>query len=167
MKAFYLDATAVAVTSVWPEPFGMVGPEAMRYGLPVVAFDSGAVREWLTNGENGFLVPWMDITRFANSLEALLQNKALAGQLGRNGLERVDREYGVARQVDALEQLFWQVRASKPLRNPGGDRGRHGLNTGSELNVKLEQSEDAEDAAAQEGSEHREVSGRMEERVNV
>jgi glycosyltransferase involved in cell wall biosynthesis len=167
MKAFYLDATAVAVTSVWPEPFGMVGPEAMRYGLPVVAFDSGAVREWLTNGENGFLVPWMDITRFANSLEALLQNKALAGQLGRNGLERVDREYGVARQVDALEQLFWQVRASKPLRNPGEDRGRHGLNTGRELNVKLEQSEDAEDAAAQEGSEHKEFSGRMEERVNV
>jgi hypothetical protein len=41
------------------------------------------------------------------------------------------------------------------------------LNTGRELNVKLEQSEDAEDAAAQEGSEHKEFSGRMEERVNV
>src|SRR4051812_14032332 len=55
LEEYYLDAGVFAVPSVWPEPFGMVGPEAMRYGLPVVAFDSGGISEWLTDGENGFL----------------------------------------------------------------------------------------------------------------
>ena len=71
----YLDATVFAMSSVWPEPFGMVGPEAMRWGLPVVAFDAGGIREWLTDGENGFLVPWMNTQQYASRIEQLLSNK--------------------------------------------------------------------------------------------
>jgi glycosyltransferase involved in cell wall biosynthesis len=106
MTRFYLEATVMAVSSVWPEPFGMVGPEAMRYGLPVVGFDSGAIREWLKDGENGFLVSWMDTAMFASRLQTLLSDKSLARELGRRGLERVNREYDASRQVAELEQMF-------------------------------------------------------------
>lgn len=41
--------------SVWPEPFGLAGLEAARYGLPAAAFAVGGVPEWLTNGVNGHL----------------------------------------------------------------------------------------------------------------
>jgi glycosyltransferase involved in cell wall biosynthesis len=81
----------------------------MRYGLPVVAFDAGGIREWLTDGENGFLVPRMDTTRFAARIEELLRNKDLARQMGRRGLERVNREYDSVRQIDTLEDLFLRV----------------------------------------------------------
>src|SRR6185503_19311699 len=57
---YYRECSVVAVSSVWPEPFGAVGLEAMRFGLPVVAFDAGGIREWLTHGHNGYLVPWQD-----------------------------------------------------------------------------------------------------------
>jgi len=113
LQKFYLDASVFVVPSVWPEPFGMVGPEAMRYGLPVVAFDSGGIKEWLIHGENGFLVPWMDTHSFASRIEELLRNKNLAHQMGQNGRERVNRVYSASRQVDALEQLFTTV-----ARNP-------------------------------------------------
>src|SRR5258706_15327952 len=109
LKDFYLDSSAFLVSSVWPEPFGLVGPEAMRYGLPVVAFDAGGIREWLTDGENGFLVPRMDTRRFAISIDELLSDKQLARKMGLRGMERVNEIYDCARQVDTLENLFLRV----------------------------------------------------------
>ena len=109
MQGSYLDASLFAVSSVWPEPFGLVGPEAMRYGLPVVAFDAGGIREWLIDGENGFLVPWMDTDSFAARVQELLLNKDLSRQMGQRGRERVHREYAAPVQVTRLEALFDEV----------------------------------------------------------
>jgi glycosyltransferase involved in cell wall biosynthesis len=39
-----------------PEPFGLVGLEAARLGVPSVAFDVGGISEWLVHSENGVLV---------------------------------------------------------------------------------------------------------------
>ncbi|HWH71536.1 MAG TPA: glycosyltransferase family 4 protein, partial [Candidatus Sulfotelmatobacter sp.] len=105
LKDFYLDATVFVMSSLWPEPFGMAGPEAMRYGLPVVAFDAGGIREWLHDGQNGYLVPWKDTDLFAARVEDLLRNKELARHLGRQGLAGV-RQYDSSQQVDGLERMF-------------------------------------------------------------
>jgi glycosyltransferase involved in cell wall biosynthesis len=105
MGKFYQEASVFVMGSLWPEPFGMAGPEAMRYGLPVVAFDAGGIGEWLTDGENGYLIPWRDTELFAARLDQLLRDKALARQLGRNGLESVQR-YDSCRQIDHLERIF-------------------------------------------------------------
>src|ERR1041385_6993237 len=78
LRNYYLECSVFVVSSVWPEPFGLTGPEAMRYGLPVVAFDAGGIAEWLIDGVNGFLVPWMDIPGFAARVEPLLWDKELA-----------------------------------------------------------------------------------------
>jgi len=78
--------------------------------LPVVAFDAGGVREWLIDGETGYLVPWMDTDLFAARIEQLLANKELARSLGRRGLERVNHEYDAVRQIDSLEGMFRRVR---------------------------------------------------------
>jgi glycosyltransferase involved in cell wall biosynthesis len=106
MRDYYLEASVFAVSSVWPEPFGLVGPEAMRFGLPVVAFDAGAIKEWLIDGENGFLVPWMDTEAYARRIETLLGEKPLARQMGARGRERVLREYNLSRQITNLETVF-------------------------------------------------------------
>ena len=47
----------LVVPSLWPEPFGLVGPEAGLRGLPAVAFRSGGIVDWLTDGVNGYLAP--------------------------------------------------------------------------------------------------------------
>jgi glycosyltransferase involved in cell wall biosynthesis len=47
----------LVVPSVWPEPFGAVGVEAGRHGVPAVAFAVGGIRDWLTDGINGHLAP--------------------------------------------------------------------------------------------------------------
>ena len=103
---FYRECSVVAVSSVWPEPFGAVGLEAMRFGLPVVAFDAGGIREWLTNGHNGFLVPWMDRAAFAARVEELLGDKALARQMGERGRQLVAEQYDFSKYISGLENLF-------------------------------------------------------------
>jgi glycosyltransferase involved in cell wall biosynthesis len=47
----------MVVPSLWPEPFGLSGPEAGLRGLPAVAFAVGGISEWLENGVNGCLAP--------------------------------------------------------------------------------------------------------------
>ncbi|MCL4176668.1 MAG: glycosyltransferase family 4 protein [Verrucomicrobia bacterium] len=103
---FYRECSVVAVSSVWPEPFGAVGLEAMRFGLPVVAFDAGGIREWLAHGQNGFLVPWMDRPAFARRVEELLGDKTLARQMGERGRQLVAEQYGFSEYISGLENLF-------------------------------------------------------------
>jgi len=106
IAACYREASVAVVSSVWPEPFGAVGLEAMRYGLPVVAFDAGGIREWLINSQNGFLVPWMDRASFAVRVEELLSDKQLARQMGERGRKLVTEQYEFSKYITGLENLF-------------------------------------------------------------
>lgn len=47
----------LAVPSLWPEPFGLVGPEAGMRGVPAAAFRVGGIPDWLKDGVNGHLAP--------------------------------------------------------------------------------------------------------------
>jgi glycosyltransferase involved in cell wall biosynthesis len=109
IKEFTLQASVMVVSSVWPEPFGLVGPEALTFGVPVVAFDAGGIREWLIDGENGFLVPWMDTDAMGERVERLLRDKQLARRLGRRGRELVNDHYDAERQIDALEGVLLEA----------------------------------------------------------
>jgi glycosyltransferase involved in cell wall biosynthesis len=106
---YYRNATLAAMSSLWPEPFGATGLEAMRCGLPVVAFDAGGIREWLIDGWNGFLVPWMNRDRYATSIDALLADKALARRMGENGRQWVGERFGFPEYISGLEELFRRV----------------------------------------------------------
>jgi glycosyltransferase involved in cell wall biosynthesis len=67
-----IDASSlVAVPSLWPEPFGLVGIEAQARGRPVVAYDVGGISEWM--GEAGILVPRGDEGAFARAIATVLE----------------------------------------------------------------------------------------------
>jgi len=106
MAAFYSEASLAVMSSVWPEPFGAVGLEAMRYGLPVVGFDAGGIKEWLLDKVNGFLVPHMDRQQFALRVEQLLRDKTLAREMGSKGAEIVRQKFDFTKYVDGLEAMF-------------------------------------------------------------
>jgi glycosyltransferase involved in cell wall biosynthesis len=106
LKAYYRECSVVALSSVWPEPIATIGLEVMRYALPVVGFDAGGIKDWLIDGHNGYLVPWMDRERFAQRLDELLQDKEKARRLGENGFQFVSERYDFDSYISDLEVMF-------------------------------------------------------------
>jgi glycosyltransferase involved in cell wall biosynthesis len=96
-------SSVVAFPSVWDEPFGLVGLEAMAHARPVVAYDVGGVREWLADGVTGRLAPRGDTDALARALDELLADSAGAERMGAAGRERALRLFSVERGVARIE----------------------------------------------------------------
>lgn len=103
---YYARSLCVAVPSVWPEPFGMVGLEAMRYGRSVVGFDVGGIGEWLQDGVSGYLVPWGDVDAMASALDQLAENRSLAEELGQQAARFAAEYFSCSREMDKLRALL-------------------------------------------------------------
>jgi glycosyltransferase involved in cell wall biosynthesis len=103
------DVSVLALPSVWPEPFGLVGLEAGALGIPTVALASGGVGEWLHDGVNGVAVGGRpSATAFGDALAALFNDRTVLAALGA-GARRVAAEMSLARHLDRLEAIFHEV----------------------------------------------------------
>jgi len=103
---FYRRASAVAVPSVWPEPFCRVGIEALAYGAPVVAFRVGGIPEWLHDGGNGFLVEPKNVRSLADAIERILTDEQLAGRMSANALKLAAEKFSPERHVRQLLEIL-------------------------------------------------------------
>lgn len=104
IERLYATSALVAFPSLWDEPFGLVGLEAMAHAKPVAAFDSGGVRDWLADGVTGLLAPRGDSQLLAGRIGELLANPARAAALGSAGKERAERLFSVEAGIAALER---------------------------------------------------------------
>lgn len=102
------QARVVAVPSRWPEPFGIVGIEAMAAGRPVVASRVGGIPEWLDDGETGLAVAPGDVAALATALTQLLADDELAARLGRAAWERSAR-FSAGLHLDALDRVYGEA----------------------------------------------------------
>ncbi len=103
-----LDTTdLLAVPSLWPEPFGMIGIEAAARAVPAVAFQVGGIADWLSPGVNGERAPGAPPTKdgLAEAIVRALGNSEHFERLRRGALEGVER-FGLRSHVDALETIF-------------------------------------------------------------
>ncbi len=105
------DASVVAVPSLWPEPFGLVGIEALAAGRPVVASAAGGVRDWLQHGVNGLLVRPGHVRGLADALRELLADPARQGAMGEAGRALVATRFSPDHHVEALLDGYRDARA--------------------------------------------------------
>ena len=75
------------------ECFPLVLLEAMKYGLPVVSTNEGAISAIVDDGSSGFIVPKRDVEMLANKIEILINNKQLRVQMGDNGKQKFANNY--------------------------------------------------------------------------
>lgn len=122
---FYRRARLVVFPSLWPESLGLVGVEAMQLGCPVVAFDSGAVSEWLENGVTGYLVPWGDVALLADRIGRLLAEADLAESMGRRAREKTQRFFRLKDHTDRVVDIYREVLAERGTRSHGLRAGRN------------------------------------------
>ena len=110
----YLAARLVVVPARWPEPFGMIGLEAMRHARPVVATRAGGIPDWLAVGVTGLLADEQDTAGLANAMTRLLDDRALATRMGEAGRARVQREFRFDDYLVRLEALLSGVPGELP-----------------------------------------------------
>jgi len=102
-----LDTDLLVVPSTWPEPFGLVGPEAGLYGLPAAAFAVGGIPEWLSDGVNGHLAPGdpPSAAGLARAIVECVRDPAELARL-RNGARESSNRFDLDAHVDALLAIF-------------------------------------------------------------
>jgi glycosyltransferase involved in cell wall biosynthesis len=83
--------------------------EAMAMGLPCVATRIGPIVEIATHGKEALLVPVQDPGQLASALSAVLRQPEMSSRLGHAARKRVEAEFSLERQVDALETLYFRL----------------------------------------------------------
>ncbi len=115
IDSIYTESDIVVIPSMIPESFCLVGIEAMAFSKPVVAFDSGGIDQWLTNGKTGALIKRGDTKALADRILYLLNNPEKANQMGTIGKTTVDRFYRRESHLTALLEVY---RKAIMLRHP-------------------------------------------------
>jgi type III pantothenate kinase len=100
------EASVVAIPSLWPEPFGLVGIEALAAGRPVVASATGGIEDWLDHGRTGLCVPAGDERALASALNELLDDPERQRAMGAAGMVSVSERFTEQRHVAALLDAY-------------------------------------------------------------
>lgn len=110
MGQLFTACDLLVVPSLWPEPFGLVGPEAGLFGVPVAAFAVGGIPDWLVDGVNGYLAPGDPPTAagLAEAIIKCLRSPANYEHL-RQGAVDVARQFNIKNHLTALLEVFRSV----------------------------------------------------------
>jgi len=109
LDGYYARASVTVVPSRWPEPFGMVGIEAMARGRPVVGFSVGGIPDWLEHEVTGLLAPEADTKAMAQHLSQLLAEPDLTAMLGAQAATRVRERYQPDTCLDQLTAVLHEA----------------------------------------------------------
>ncbi len=118
------DASVVAVPSLWPEPFGLVGIEALAAGRPVIASATGGIGEWLHEGRTGMSVRPGDPKALARALGELLGDPARQHSMGLAGKQLVEARFSPERHVEALVRAYGSARSAWELGRAAANAAR-------------------------------------------
>jgi glycosyltransferase involved in cell wall biosynthesis len=115
------EASLLAMPSVWPEPFGLVGIESLSCGRPVVASATGGIGDWLQDGVNGLSFSAGDSAALARTLNELLADPSRQEAMGSAGRKMVAARFSREQHAAALAIAYakarstWQPRGSSVL----------------------------------------------------
>jgi glycosyltransferase involved in cell wall biosynthesis len=75
----------------------------------VVSFSVDSIPEWLEHGVMGFLVKPYEIKEMAQRIDFLLDNPAVAHEMGMRGRKRVEQDFNKDKHLSALLEIYRQV----------------------------------------------------------
>lgn len=101
-------ADVVAIPSL-VESFGMVALESMAVGTPVVASDTGGLRELIKHQQNGLLIAPKDSQRMATAIEDLLSHPELRDRLTTGGRQMIEQCFSPDRLIDQIETVLYEA----------------------------------------------------------
>jgi len=86
------------------EPLGVTPIEAMACGVPVLAFNSGGVKETVIHGKTGYLVG--SITEMTEKVKQLSCEPELRKDIGKCGMSHIHKHFTVKQMCDDLVKVI-------------------------------------------------------------
>lgn len=94
-------------TKTWEEQLGMVFIEAMASGIPIVAYDSGAIKGNV--GEAGIVVEEGDTQGLVTSIIRIIEVKELGYKIGTIGRERAEKLFDTRKSRSEIYKLYQKL----------------------------------------------------------
>lgn len=110
LNSLLSDCDLLVFPSLWPEPFGLAGPEAGTHGVPVAAFAVGGIPSWLIDGVNGFLAPGDPPTAegLAEAIVKCLSDPETYARLS-SGAREMAQRFSIQNHLGTLLKIFEDV----------------------------------------------------------
>ncbi|MFC1894503.1 glycosyltransferase family 4 protein [Candidatus Dependentiae bacterium] len=125
IEKYYQKSSLMLITS-YQEGLGIVGLEALSYGIPVVSTDCGGTKDYVVNGENGYLVKINDVENMTQKTLKILNSAELYKKMSKFALDFIDQNFsqekihslfkvGLTRVYPELYSLFEQSKTSDKI----------------------------------------------------
>jgi glycosyltransferase involved in cell wall biosynthesis len=108
-----MAAVDAVVQPTLQEAFSQVMAEALWMGKPLVISDVSGVRDLLTDGETGLIVPPGEPTALANALAQLVTDPSLRKRLASAGRAHLEVHFTVDKIVPRYEQVYLAALAAE------------------------------------------------------
>lgn len=105
----HLQTADVFVAPSRYESFGLIYPEAMRWGIPVIGCRVGGVPEIIDDGVTGLLVEPNSPDAIADAMVRLLDSPTLRDQLGTAGRTAVESRFSAALMARRVVEVYAKV----------------------------------------------------------
>ncbi|MFV0465955.1 MAG: glycosyltransferase [Lachnospiraceae bacterium] len=106
-ETYYLQSSIFLLPSRW-EGWPMVIMEAFEFGLPVIAYHTGAMDLIIEDGYSGFLPEAFDTAKFAESMLTLAHSDELRRTMSLNAIEK-SKDFDIEKAVTEWNGLFTRI----------------------------------------------------------
>lgn len=115
-KAAFLEDSDIFVfpTFYKLESFPLVVLEAMKYRLPVIAYDEGGIPDMVVEGKTGFIFAQGEVEAMAEKIKILIEDPILRARMGSAGRERFDELF----RLELFEKNMKDILSAAISTNP-------------------------------------------------
>jgi len=103
IPSIYRQSDIVVLPSRWPEPLPRVLIEALCFGKPLIATDSGGNQDCIRDGKNGFLVKDGELKE---RLEKLLSDEGLREKMSRESRKLYEERFESGKVIEEIVSLY-------------------------------------------------------------
>jgi glycosyltransferase involved in cell wall biosynthesis len=105
----YLASSDIYVSTSISDSSSMSLQEAMACGLAPVVTDLPANREWVTDGENGFIVGQNNISALADKVVYLINNRNVRNSFGKAGQKLIQERAEYRVEMERVEKMYQEL----------------------------------------------------------
>jgi len=90
--------------------------EAMACELPVVITDFGNNRDWVKDGDGGFVIPTKDPVILAEKIVLLLKNEDVRRRFGKINRSVIEERNNYEKEMKSMEEIYLQLIRNRPIK---------------------------------------------------